>query len=112
MHERTATESAANSSSPRGSIREGIVLGLLLHIGVQTFLVFTLVWSMGLSGRAALLMSASYVGVSQLAYMIPAIVDASVLHTRRLTARGLLMVTMGTMGANLLALRIFAPDLL
>lgn len=85
------------------------MLGALLHIGVQTFFVLVLIAVAGLDPLRALAIVASYVGVTQLTYMVPAIVDASVLRSRRLTARGLLMIAMATMGANLLVLRVFAP---
>jgi hypothetical protein len=100
MDDRTASQ---------GSVREGVALGAVMHLLGQSSLV--LFFTVALGGRVepALFFAATVIGASQLPYMIPAIVDAGVLRGRARTARGLAIVLLGTLGANLIALRALSP---
>ena len=85
----------------RGSLREGLCLGLLLHLGIQALYAFAFVRALNLEPSAALALLLTLGGVTQLPYMVPAIVDAKILRKRDLTARGLGLVAMIVLGISL-----------
>ena len=93
--------SSPELKAPRGSLREGLCLGVLLHLGIQAFYAFTFVRALGLEPAAAFELLLLLGGVTQLPYMVPAIVDARILRKRDLTARGLALVAMIVMGVSL-----------
>ena len=98
-------------ASPRvepGSLREGVVLGLLAHVSAQTFLTFILMLVADIPVETALRLQASYLGVTQLVYMVPLLVDARIMRHRRLTARGLAVLTLAAVGANLLFVQVLS----
>ena len=96
--------SSLPESDTRGSVREGLCLGLLLHVGIQAFYAFAFVRGLRLEPVAALQMLIVLGGVTQLPYMVPAIVDAKIMRRRDLTARGLGLVLMLVMGTSLWSL--------
>lgn len=93
-----------------GSIREGVVLGIMMHLLGQSVLV---VFFTALLGRVepALLLAATLIGATQLPYMAPALVDAAALKGRRRTARGIGTVVLATVCLNLLFIRALGAGL-
>ena len=81
----------------RGSIREGVCLGILLHLGIQSLYAFCLVRALGLDIGSAAHVLMMIGGASQLPYMVPAIVDAQLMRQRSLTARGIGIVALAVM---------------
>lgn len=91
--------SAATRVQPqsRGSVREGICLGVLLHLGIQFLYAFGIVRALGLDIGSAAHLLLMLGGASQLPYMIPAIIDAQLMRQRSLTARGIGVVALAVM---------------
>jgi hypothetical protein len=88
----------------RGSIREGLVLGLLLHLGIQCLYAFGLMRILGIGIEETLLLLMMIGGATQLPYMVPALVDAQLMRQRPLTARGIAIVCLGAMCLSLWSL--------
>lgn len=97
----SASDDEAAAPPERGSIREGVCLGLLLHVGIQAFYVFAFVRRLHMEPADAVHLLMMLGGVTQLPYMVPALVDARVMRRRDLTARGLGVVVLGVMCLSL-----------
>jgi hypothetical protein len=100
----SASETKPAAPPERGSVREGICLGLLMHLGIQAFYAFAFVRRLHMEPADAIHLLMMLGGVTQLPYMVPAIVDARVMRRRDLTARGLSVVALGVMCLSLWAL--------
>jgi len=90
-----------SSKSSRGSIREGVCLGLLLHVGIQCLYAFAIMRGLGMDASETFTLLLMIGGATQLPYMVPAIVDAQLMRERPLTARGIAVVSLAAMCLSL-----------